>query len=129
MKKICYISTIASSVRSFLIPQLKYLAENGFDVTVICSPDDALQADLGDSIKFIPVEIARGIYPLTLKKSISDLKKIFKEHKFDIVQYLTPNASFVASIAAKMAGVKIRNYHLMGLRYLGEEGIKRFILN
>ena len=128
MKKICYISTIAVSVRAFLIPQLKYLAENGFDVTVICSPDDTLQTELGDSVKFIPVEIARGIYPLTLKKSISDLKKIFKEHKFDIVQYLTPNASFVASIAAKIAGVKTRNYHLMGLRYIGEQGVKRSIL-
>lgn len=128
MKKICYISTIAGSVRAFLIPQLKYLAENEFDVTVICSPDDTLQAELGDTVKYIPVEIARGVYPLTLKKSISDLKKIFKENNFDIVQYLTPNASFVASIAAKMVGVKIRNYHLMGLRYLGEEGIKRFIL-
>lgn len=128
MSKICYISTIADSVRAFLIPQLKYLAENGFDVTVICSPDDALQAELGYSVRFIPVEIARGIYPLTLKKSISELRKIFIKNKFDIVQYLTPNASFVASIAAKMAKIKVRNYYQVGFRYLGAKGIFKQIL-
>lgn len=125
MKKICYITTVALSIRSFFIPQLKHLAENGYDVTVICSPDEALQDDLGEGIKFIPVSIARGVSPMTLGKSIIDLVKVFKREKFDIVQYSTPNAGFCGSIAAKLAGVKVRNYHLMGLRYLGMGGIVR----
>lgn len=125
MKKICYITTVALSIRSFFIPQLKYLAENGYDVTVICSPDENLQKELGDGIKFIPVTIARGVSPMTLGKSIMELKKVFKREKFDIVQYSTPNAGFCGSIAAKLAGVKVRNYHLMGLRYLGMSGVAR----
>ncbi len=125
MKKICYVLTISKTVRAFFIPQLKYLSENGYDVTVICSPDEALQDDLGEGIKFIPVSIARGVSPMTLGKSIIDLVKVFKREKFDIVQYSTPNAGFCASIAAKLAGVKVRNYHLMGLRYLGMSGILR----
>ena len=125
MKKICYIVTIPGTIRSFFIPQLKYLSEKGYDVTVICSPDDNLRSDLGDTIKFIPVKIARGVSPMTLGKSIIDLIKVFKREKFDIVQYSTPNAGFCASIAAKLAGVKIRNYHLMGLRYLGMTGVSR----
>ena len=127
MKKICYITTVALSIRSFFIPQLKYLSENGYDVTVICSPDENLNMDLGEGIKYIPVSIARGVSPMTLGKSIMNLKKIFKQEKFDIVQYSTPNAGFCGSIAAKLAGVKIRNYHLMGLRYLGMSGIARMI--
>lgn len=125
MKKICYITTVALSIRSFFIPQLKHLAENGYDVTVICSPDDNLQNDLGEGIKYIPVSIARGVSPMTLGKSIMELRKVFKQEKFDIVQYSTPNAGFCGSIAAKLAGVKVRNYHLMGLRYLGMGGIAR----
>ncbi len=125
MKKICYITTVALSIRSFFIPQLRHLSENGYDVTVICSPDDNLQKDLGEGIKYIPVSIARGVSPMTLGKSILDLVKIFKREKFDIVQYSTPNAGFCGSIAAKLAGVKIRNYHLMGLRYLGMTGVAR----
>ena len=36
MKKICYVVTIPLTIRAFFIPQLKYLADNGFDVTVVC---------------------------------------------------------------------------------------------
>ncbi len=127
-KKICYITTISLTIKAFFVPQLRHLAENGYEVSVICSPDEALQQKLGEKIRFIPVEIARGISPTTLISSILELKKVFVKEKFDIVQYSTPNAAFCAAIAAKMAGVKIRNYHLMGLRYLGAKGVLRGIL-
>ncbi len=128
MKKICYVTTLSISIRAFFIEQLKYLSENGFDVTVICSPDDTLKEKLGDSIRYIPVSIPRGIHPLGMIKSILDLRKVFLKEKFQMVQYSTPNAAFCASIASRVAGVGVRNYHLMGLRYLGEIGIKRKLL-
>lgn len=36
-KKICYITTLSSTIRAFFVPQLKYLAKNGYDVTIICN--------------------------------------------------------------------------------------------
>ena len=126
-KKICYVTTIALTIRAFFIPQLRYLAENGYDVTVVCSPDDELAMELGEKIRYIPVNIARGVSPLTLGRSIRELKEIFAKEHFDIVQYSTPNAAFCASIAANQAGIKIRNYHLMGLRYLGMRGVLRIL--
>lgn len=128
MKKICYITTLSLSIKAFFIPQLKYLQQNGFDVSVICSPDDELQSLLGDEIKFIPVKIPRGIHLKETVGAINQLVKIFKQEKFDLVQYSTPNAALCASIAAKRAKIKIRNYHLMGLRYLGDYGLKRRLL-
>lgn len=128
MKKICYVVTIPSTIRSFFIPQLKYLSENGFDVTVICSPDDGLQEELGDKICYIPVDIPRGISVLGSIHATKDLLKIFKEEKFDLIQYSTPNAALYSSIASIIAGCKIRNYHLMGFRYLGASGIAKIIL-
>ena len=128
MKKICYVLTIPLTVRAFFIPQLKYLAENGFDVTVVCSSDENLQNELGETVKFVPLDMPRGISILGSFKVISKLKKFFKEEKFDIVQYSTPNAGLYSSFAAKSAGVKIRNYHLMGFRFLGASGLGRKIL-
>lgn len=125
MKKICIVVTIAGTIESFFVPQIKYLSENGYEVTVISSNADMLKKYFGDSVKTIPVHIARGVSPMTLGKSILDLKKVFAREAFDIVQYSTPNAGFCASIAARLAGIKIRNYHLMGLRYLGMNGIAR----
>lgn len=128
MKKICYITTISISIKAFFLPQLKFLADNGYDITVITSYDEELQELLGEKIKYIPVEITRGISFKNILKCTKDLKEIFLKEGFDLVQYSTPNASFCASVAAKKADIKIRNYHLMGFRYLGERGIKRTIL-
>lgn len=128
MKKICYVTTISSTIESFFIPQLKYLSENGFDVTVICSPDDGLQEELGDKICYIPVDIPRGMSVLGSIHAIKNLLKIFKKENFDLIQYSTPNAALYSAIAAKVAKCSIRNYHLMGFRYLGADGLGRNVL-
>ena len=128
MKKICYVVTIPLTIRAFFIPQLKHLANNGFDVTVICSNDEKLQEELGEKIRYIPVDMPRGISLKNSIKAIVELIGIFKKERFNLVQYSTPNAALYASIASKIVGVKARNYHLMGLRYEGEMGIKRNIL-
>ena len=128
MKRICYVVTIPTTIRAFFIPQLKYLSENDYDVTVICSPDADLQEELGGKIHYIPTEIPRGISVSGSVKAIKALKDIFQREQFNLVQYSTPNAALYASIAAKATGCKVRNYHLMGLRYLGAAGIGKAIL-
>ena len=114
--------------RIFFIPQLRYLGENGFNVTVVCSGSVDLQEKLGVSVRFYPVDIPRGISFGGSIKAIKELINIFKREKFDLIQYSTPNAALYASTAAKIVGCKIRNYHLMGFRYLGAHGIGKFIL-
>ena len=128
MIKICYVVTIPLTIESFFIPQLQYLAANGFDVTVVCSYDSKLQEKLGDSIRFLPIEIPRGISVSGSILALKSLTQFFKKEKFDLIQYSTPNAAFYSSIAAKRANCKVRNYHLMGLRYLGASGIGRIVL-
>lgn len=128
MIKICYVVTIPLTIESFFIPQLKYLAANGFDVTVVCSNSAVLQEELGENICFHPIEIPRGISFSGSISAIKVLTNFFKKQKFDLIQYSTPNAAFYASIAAKRVGCKVRNYHLMGLRYLGASGFGRAVL-
>lgn len=128
MKKICYVVTVPITIRAFFVPQLQYLAEHGFEVHVICSEDDGLQELLGEKIKYIPLNMPRGISFGGTIKAIRELTRIFKREKYDLVQYSTPNAAFNASIASKVAKIRIRNYHLMGLRYEGDHGLKRTIL-
>lgn len=128
MKKICYVTTIPMTIEAFFIPQLRYLANKGFDVTVVCSPNDTLQEKLGDQIHFVPLSIPRGISIIGTIRAEVKLARVFKKEKFDLIQYSTPNAAFCSSIAAKKADCKIRNYHLMGFRYLGASGLLRMIL-
>jgi glycosyltransferase involved in cell wall biosynthesis len=128
MKKICYVVTVPLTIKAFFIPQLKYLARNGFDITVICSYDAELQQVLGKGISYIPISIPRGISIRKSEYAIRSLFKIFRKEKFDLIQYSTPNAAFYASIAAKFTRCKVRNYHIMGFRYLGVKGKNRILL-
>lgn len=128
MYKICYVVTTPLTIESFFIPQLQYLAANGFDVTVVCSNDSNLQEKLGESIRFYPIDIPRGISVGGSIYALKTLTRFFKNEKFDLIQYSTPNAAFYSSIAAKKADCKVRNYHLMGLRYFGASGTGRTVL-
>lgn len=126
--KICYVLTIAATVRAFFIPQLKYLSENGFEITVVCAPDANLGNELGKNIRYFPIDIPRGVSIKGSIHALKELTKFFKKENFDLIQYSTPNAAFYSSIAAKISKTKIRNYHIMGFRYLGANGLVRKIL-
>ena len=127
MKKICMITTVSITLKSFVLETAKYLHnECGYDVTLICNNDDEFARSLPEYIRYIPVKMARGI-DLGMLGSIREFKKIFKREKFDLVQYSTPNASMYASIAAKKAKVPVRLYCQWGIRYVGLGGIARKI--
>ncbi len=127
MKKICFITTVSLTMKSFVVDTAKYLHNNGdYDVTLICNYDKDFAESLPDYIKFTPVSMARGI-DLSVFSSIIEFIKIFKSEKFDLVQFSTPNASLAASIAAKICRVPIRLYCQWGIRYVGFNGIPRKI--
>ena len=127
MKKICMITTVSLTLKSFVLDTAKHLHnECGYDVTLICNDDEEFAKSLPEYIHYIPVKMARGVN-LSGFGSIKKFKKIFKKEKFDIVQYSTPNASLYASIAAKKAKVPVRLYCQWGIRYVGLGGVARKI--
>ena len=128
MKKICYVVTLGQTIKAFFIDQLEYLADNGYDVTVVCDDNYNLKEWLSSRIHLIDIKIPRGISFLRSFKAFNQLKKVFKKEAFDLVQYSTPNAAFLASLASKSLKVPIRNYHLMGLKFEGYEGFLKKIL-
>lgn len=114
-------------MKAFVLETAKYLHnEGGYDVTLICNNDEEFAASLPEYIKFIPVSMARGV-DLSVFSSILAFIKIFKEQKFDMVQFSTPNASLAASIAAKICKVPVRLYCQWGIRYVGFGGVARKI--
>lgn len=114
-------------MRVFVVETAKYLHEQlGWDVTLICSPDEEFAASLPEYLHYIPVKMNRGM-DLSALRSIRDFVKIFRREQFDMVQYSTPNAACYASIAAKKAKVPVRLYAQWGIRYTGLSGLNRRI--
>ena len=128
MKKICFCTTIPLTIRAFILKSAEYLHEHtDWDISFVCDYDEEFKNSLPGYFHYYPVKMKRGVSPDGLA-AVRQMKKIFKREKFDMVQFSTPNAAFYASIAAKRAGIPVRNYHLMGLRYMGAKGKGRAFL-
>lgn len=125
MKKICFITTISGTLRSFVVGTAQYLHQRaGYDITFICDNDEEFAASLPTYIHYIPIPMKRGI-SLGGIGAMLKMARIFREEGFDLVQYSTPNASLYASLAAKLAGIPVRLYCQWGMAYVGFQGVKR----
>lgn len=126
--KICFITTISATIDSFFMSLTEYIHDNtDWEISIICSDSDDFAEKLPQYVNYIPVTMKRGI-SFSGISDIFKLRRIFKKEKFDIIQYSTPNAAFLASIAAKLAKAPVRNYHLMGFRFLGSSGVMQKFL-
>lgn len=127
-KKICCITTVDITQICFVADAMYQFVNEGHEVTLVCSNTEKVRKQKGDAFKYVDMPMKRGV-------SISDMlvmpwryRKFFKQEKFDIIQYATPNASLFASIGAWMAGMPVRLYCQWGIRYVGVSGLMRKIL-
>lgn len=130
MTKLCIISTIPTTIKAFFGEQLHFLQENGFEVTVITSSVISMQdygAALPDSIKLRTVKMSRTISPMEDLRALKAIVTILNEGQFNIVQYVTPKAALLGSLAAWWVKVPVRLYLMWGLYYITLTGFKRFI--
>ncbi len=130
-RRICIVTTLWSSISNWIKPFLIPLHEKGIEVTVVCNMDAQYEADLKKEFPFVttfPVPFPRGISGFGSFKSIWTLFRLFKKEKFDMVQYSTPNASFYASVASWLSGIKIRLYCQWGMVFVTQKGLKRLFL-
>lgn len=127
MIKICFCTTVSSTLDSFIIRFVNYLHENtDWEISLMCSKDDSFKKRLPDYVRFFPIDMKRGI-SLNGYSAIRQMKRIFLREKFDLVQYSTPNASLYASIAAKKAKIPVRLYCQWGMVFVAYTGLKRKI--
>ena len=118
--KYCALTTLAGSIRSFVLPAARYLAENDYDGTVGCKHDNELEETLRTfDIGYLPLGIERGF---SLKGTITGIWQLFcffRKNKIQMVEYGTENVAFCASIASWLARVPVRIYNHWGARYVG----------
>ena len=125
MKKICFVTTVSLTIRAFVLPIIRYFKEHtDWEITVICHEDPQLQEQLPEGVRYIPISMQRGVN-IAGVKAMMQMIKVFRKEKFDLVQYSTPNASFYASMAAKIAKIPVRLYCQWGIAYVGFTGMKR----
>lgn len=130
-KKICFVTTISATIKSFLIEYSKYLTEErDYDVTFICDTDESMYGYCNENIHYIPVKMRRGLKGIFTDyiRATYQLYRIFKSEKYDIVQYSTKNAGNYAPMAAWLAGIKCRLYCQWGMMFVAMKGLKRITI-
>lgn len=125
MKKICAISTVDGTLSAFIVDAMWRMQEEGYEVTLISSMSEDFMNKYKDKFHCINFPMSRRTNPIELLKSIWAFYRLFRQEKFDYIQYSTPNASLYASVASFLAGCPIRVYCQWGIRYVGFEGRKR----
>ena len=102
MKKVLYVATVDIHIKTFHLPYLKLLHDNGYEVHVATNGDE--QFPYCDVKHQICVE--RNPFRLNNIKAIQQLKKIIDNEKFDLIHCHTPMGSVVCRLAARNARKK-----------------------
>jgi len=129
MPKLVRITTVPVSLLVLLKGQMKFMSENGFEVTMISSPGEEVPKLLEqEECVHIPVMLTRKITPIQDLKSLIQLTRILNKIKPDIVHTHTPKAGLIGMWAAKFAGVPIRLHTIAGLPWVESTGLMRKVL-
>lgn len=128
MKKVCFVTTISMTLKMFVVDTAIELHRRhpDWDITFICDTDEEFARSLPPYIHYHPIPMKRGISPAGLR-SLWQMMKFFKEQRFDLIQYATPNAALYASLAGKLIGAPMRLYCQWGIRYVGFSGKARWL--
>lgn len=125
MYKIAFVANTCSMLTSFFAESGRYLHENGYEVSLIARDvDDDFKKRFPWAKCFAVPSLKRG-FTLKTWGAIRELKAIFEKERFDVVQYMTPNAAYCAAVASEAAKIPHRIYWQSGIRYVGfKKGIR-----
>ena len=112
-----------------LSARLRMLREAGFRVILVCSPGELLwRTAAREHIEPIAIPMRRTISPFADLISFFRLWKLLGFRKPDLVEFSTPKAGLLGTLAAMLRGVPRRVYILRGLKLETSTGLKRQIL-
>jgi glycosyltransferase involved in cell wall biosynthesis len=121
---------VTSPQTCLILPaRLRAFRAAGFRVSVVSAPGELLReaAQASDAEAFA-LPMKRGIAPISDGIALFRLWWLVRRLKPDIVEFSTPKAGLLGSLAAKLCRIPVRIYLLRGLKLEGSLGLKRQLL-
>lgn len=123
-----HITTVAMTL-GFFEGQLTHMRKHGLIIHCVAAPDRFLQRfGTQEGVQVHSVRMARRITPLQDIFSVIQLVVLLRSIRPDIVHAHTPKGGLLGMIAAWLAGVPVRIYHIHGLPYVTARGLKQKLL-
>ncbi len=125
--RVCVAATIALTVEVFYRGQFDHLFAKGFRFTVLTGPDGWHEVPLPPHVRQVVMPLRWSMSPLQDLLAVWKMVWFFRRNRFDLVQYCTPKAALLVSLAAFLAGVPQRLYLMWGIYYVAQSGWRRRI--
>lgn len=111
------------SAVALLRGQLAWFREQGWDVTLVSSPDeDAQRAVRREQVSFVGIPMKRNISLIHDLKSSLEWMRLIRRVRPDVVNVGTPKASLLGILSAWVHRTPRRIYTIRGLRLEGTSG-------
>jgi glycosyltransferase involved in cell wall biosynthesis len=122
-RRIVYGVTVGTSAFTLLRGQLAWLKDQGWDVTLVASPDEAAERTAErEGVRFHGIDMSRRISPVADLTSLRRWVTFLRQAKPDVVNASTPKAGLLGHLAAWLTRVRRRIYVVRGLRLEGAHG-------
>lgn len=127
--KILHVTNIFFTLPYFLGDQLSYFTNKGYDISIVCSPDENFKSFARKhGCKYKAIFVPRTITLRRISICLWRLIEYMRNEKFDIVCGHTPVGGLLAMVSAWFSGVEKRVFFRHGLAYETSIGIKRKLL-
>jgi glycosyltransferase involved in cell wall biosynthesis len=104
--RVAHITSIDLTLRVLLLPQLRRLRDEGYEVTGISAPGPSVRALEGEGIRHIAWANATRSWDLRADlRAFVELLSILRRERFDVVHTHNPKPGVMGRIAARMARV------------------------
>ncbi|MFB3739106.1 MAG: GNAT family N-acetyltransferase [Candidatus Velamenicoccus archaeovorus] len=114
------------SLKHLLLPQLRGLADAGFEVTAISAPGPRVPELEAEGIRHIPwFHATRAWDPRADALAFLELLRILRRERFDVVHTHNPKPGVMGRIAARLAGVPVVMNTVHGLYATPEDRFRR----
>jgi glycosyltransferase involved in cell wall biosynthesis len=106
--RLLHLTTVDLSLHALLANQLRRFAEEGFEVIGAAAPTGYAKALREDGVDFRPVaSLSRSWSPLADVGALSDLVRLFRDLRPDIVHTHNPKSGVLGRVAARLARVPV----------------------
>ena len=115
----------------FVKGQLRYVAENGYDCFAVSGGPEESAREFTEREGMPTILIPHLVRPISIGndlRALSELIRLFRREKPDIVHANTPKASLLGMVAAWICRVPHRIYLVTGLRFETSTGFMRWLL-
>jgi glycosyltransferase involved in cell wall biosynthesis len=126
---VVHVTTVPLSLETHFSGQIDYVQRRGFAIHIISSPGSELDAFAAhEHVTVDAIPMARAITPARDLVALYRLWRALRRIRPDVVHSHTPKGGLLGMMAASLARVPVRIYHIRGLPFVTATGLRRRML-